>query len=57
MKNLTFLHDKTRQNQGERIEYAKFSSSILPMSGGREPNVSRVSAKKKIEGRFSGKQQ
>ena len=43
-----FLHDKTRQNQGERIEYAKFSSSIPPMAGGREPDVSRVSAKKKL---------
>ena len=49
MKNLMFLHDKTRQNQGEKIEYAKFSSSIPPMAGGREPNMSQVSAKKKLK--------
>ena len=46
MKSLTFLHDKTSQNQRERNEDTKHSL-IPPMAGGREPNVSRVSEKRK----------
>ena len=50
MKSLTLLHDKKKlsQNQREKIVYTKFSL-IPPMAGDREPDVSWVSAKKKIK--------